>query len=374
VAGALFILPGLVSIMALSFIYAAYGQVGVVAALFFGLKAAVLAIVLQAVVRIGGRALRNPTMQLIAAAAFVAIFAFDVPFPLIVLAAGIVGYLGGRAGRPEFETGGGHGASKGVVVADADSALGEAMPDHARPSALWSLRVAAIFLALWLVPVGLILLVLGPGHVFGDIALFFSKMAVVTFRRRLRRAGLCRPGGGRHLPLAQAGRDAGRARPGRNDARPAHHGDPVRRLPRRLPPARRAQPLRRRHARRAAHHLGDLRPVLLWIFLGAPYVEALRGNRALGGALSAITAAVVGVILNLALWFALHVLFARVDTVRWGPLKLAVPDLATLNPVSLVLSAAALVALFRFKVGVPWVLAGAAAGGLAVYLATGATG
>jgi chromate transporter len=107
-------------------------------------------------VRIGGRALRNPTMQLIAAAAFVAIFAFDVPFPLIVLAAGIVGYLGGRAGRPEFETGGGHGASKGVVVADADSALGEAMPDHARPSALWSLRVAAIFLALWLVPVGLI--------------------------------------------------------------------------------------------------------------------------------------------------------------------------------------------------------------------------
>jgi chromate transporter len=140
IAGVLFVLPGLVSIMALSWVYAIWGNVGVVEALFFGLKAAVLAIVLQAVIRIGGRALRNGPMIAIAAAAFVAIFAFDVPFPLIVLAAGLVGYLGARSGWRAFAGGGGHGAMGRVLVADAESALGEETPRTrarrgARPSA-----------------------------------------------------------------------------------------------------------------------------------------------------------------------------------------------------------------------------------------------
>jgi chromate transporter len=182
VAGGLFILPGLLAIMALSLIYVAFGTVPAIAALFFGLKAAVLAIVLQAVFRIGTRALKNNVMMAIAAVAFLAIFAFGVPFPAIVLAAGIVGYLGGRAGHPAFTGGGGHGAlNKGPVLEDADSALGEDIPAHARPSTAWSLRVGGIFAALWLLPVAALLLLLGPDNVFGQIAVFFSKMAVVTF-------------------------------------------------------------------------------------------------------------------------------------------------------------------------------------------------
>ncbi|HET6522358.1 MAG TPA: chromate transporter, partial [Geminicoccaceae bacterium] len=124
VAGTLFVLPGFLAIMALSWLYAGLGDVGVVAALFFGLKAAVLAIVLEAVVRIGRRALRNNVMVALAAAAFVAIFLFDVPFPLIVLSAGLIGFLGGRAGLAAFRAGGGHGKAGGAVLADADSALG----------------------------------------------------------------------------------------------------------------------------------------------------------------------------------------------------------------------------------------------------------
>src|SRR5215216_1693767 len=121
-AGGLFILPGVVAIMALSWIYALYGKVGIVSALFFGLKAAVLAIVLEAVVRIGKKALKNNIMLALAAAAFVAIFFMGVPFPLIILGAGLIGYLGGRAGHRAFLVGGGHGPSGGKALADAESA------------------------------------------------------------------------------------------------------------------------------------------------------------------------------------------------------------------------------------------------------------
>jgi chromate transporter len=138
-AGGLFIVPGIVSIMILSWIYALYGKVGIVSALFFGLKAAVLAIVLEAVVRIGKRALKNRVMLALAAAAFVAIFFFDVPFPLIILTAAVIGFFGGRAGRPEFRVGGGHG-SAGTGPADAESLLGEELPAHARPSVAHGLR------------------------------------------------------------------------------------------------------------------------------------------------------------------------------------------------------------------------------------------
>jgi chromate transporter len=148
IAGVLFVLPGVVSIMALSWIYALYGNVGAVEALFFGLKAAVLAIVVQAVIRIGSRALANGAMIAIAAAAFVAIFAFGVPFPLIILAAGLIGFFGARAGLPAFQGGGGHGAVGKVQVADAYTLLGEETPAHTAVNRGHALRISAVFLVL----------------------------------------------------------------------------------------------------------------------------------------------------------------------------------------------------------------------------------
>ena len=180
VAGTVFVLPGFVAIMALSWLYAGLGDVPVVEALFFGLKAAVLAVVLEAVVRIGRRALRSGVMVAIAAAAFVAIFFFDVPFPLIILAAGLIGLAGGRARLAAFLAGG-HSGLGAVTMSDADSALGETTPAHARPDLAWLLKVAAICLLLWLGPLLVLFLTLGSDDVFTRIGVFFSKMAVVTF-------------------------------------------------------------------------------------------------------------------------------------------------------------------------------------------------
>ena len=373
VAGTLFVLPGLVAIMALSWIYAAFGNVGVVEALFFGLKAAVLAIVLEAVVRIGRRALKNNVMLGLAGAAFVAIFAFDVPFPLIILTAALVGFFGGRAGLPAFMAGGnGHGNHGSKAVPDAETALGENVPEHTRPSVSWSLRVSAICLVLWLGPVAALLLALGPGNVFTDIAVFFSKMAVVTF-------------GGAYAVLAYVAQQAvetyGWLQPGEMlDGLGLAETTPgplimvlqfvgfmgAFRDPGTLHPM-------------VAGTLGGLLttwvtfvPCFLWIFLGAPFVEALRGNRALGGALAAITAAVVGVILNLAIWFALHVLFAEVEEVRVLAMSIDVPTPASLKVPSLVLTLAALIAIFRFGIGMIAVLAACAALGVGYHLVGGA--
>jgi chromate transporter len=374
VAGTLFVLPGLVAIMALSLIYAAFGQVGIIQALFFGLKAAVLAIVLEAVVRIGRRALKNRVMVGIAAAAFVAIFFLGVPFPLIVLAAALIGYLGGRAGHPAFlARSGGHGPAAGKAVADAETALGEELPVHARPPLSWSLKVAAVCLLLWLGPVVLLLLTLGPGNVFSEIAVFFSKMAVVTF-------------GGAYAVLAYVAQQAvetyGWLQPGEMlDGLGMAETTPgplimvvqfvgfmgAFRDPGALPPL-------------LAGALGGLLttwvtfvPCFLWIFLGAPFVETLRGNKALAAALATITAAVVGVVLNLAVWFALHVLFAEVREVPVLGLTLDVPVLASVNVASLVLTLAALLAVFRFKVGMIPVLAACSAAGVPLYLVAGVT-
>src|SRR5207302_1786712 len=177
-AGGLFILPGIVAIMGLSYIYAAFGNISFVEALFFGLKAAVLAIVVEAVVRVGKRALKNRIMIGLAAIAFVAIFFFAVPFPIIIIAAGIIGYAGARSGRPEFApVGHGPGGSSAVI----DSMLGEAVPDHVRPNTARTIGVGALWLALWLVPVLALLAAFGQANVFSQIALFFSKMALVTF-------------------------------------------------------------------------------------------------------------------------------------------------------------------------------------------------
>src|SRR4030088_2746950 len=167
-AGGLFILPGIICIMALSYIYAAFGNVGFIEALFFGLKAAVLAIVIQAVVRVGKRALRNRTMIALAASAFIAIFFFSVSFPIIIITAGVIGYLGARSGRPDFGAVGHGGGKNGAAV---DSMLGEESPDHDRPSVARALRVSAVWLLLWLVAGRALVFSFGHAKVFTPIAL-----------------------------------------------------------------------------------------------------------------------------------------------------------------------------------------------------------
>ncbi|WP_333572343.1 chromate efflux transporter [Sphingomonas sp.] len=368
VAGGLFILPGVVSIMALSWIYALYGQLGFVSALFFGLKAAVLAIVLQAVARISARALKNRVMLGLAATAFVLIFFFRTPFPLIVLAAALIGYLGGRAGLDTFRLGGGHGAAKGQVVEDAATLLGEALPAHARLSVPQALGTAAIWLTLWLVPVGALLAWLGPDNVFSQIATFFSTLAVVTF-------------GGAYAVLAYVAQEAVQAyhwlQPGEMlDGLGMAETTPgplimvlqfvgflgAYRAPGTLHPL-------------LAATLGGLLatwvtfiPCFLWIFLGAPFIERLRGNAAVAGALSAITAAVVGVILNLAIWFAIHTIFRQVLPFAAGPLRFDMPVLDSVDPWASLLSAAAIIAVMRFKIGTLAVLLAACAAGVVLHL------
>lgn len=369
IAGVLFILPGVMAIMALSWIYAIYGDVGIVAALFFGLKAAVLAIVLQAVVRVGKRALKNDAMRIIAALSFVAIFAFGTPFPLIVLGAAVVGFLGARAGIRAFAPGGGHGAVGGAHVEDAETLLGEemtALPFEARRGALVAGGVA---LLLWLLPVVALVLALGPGDVFSDIATFFSKMAVVTF-------------GGAYAVLAYVAQEAvgtyGWLEPGEMlDGLGMAETTPG-------PLIMVLQFVGFIGAFREAGWdnallagtLGGLlatwvtfAPCFAWIFLGAPFMEGLRANAALSSALTAVTAAVVGVILNLAIWFAVHVVWTEVARIETGPLSLELPVLGSINWVAAALSALALVAVFRLGLGMATVLGGAALAGVALYMA-----
>ncbi len=180
-AGTLFVVPGLLSIMALSWIYVLFGKLTVVEGLFSGLKAAVLVIVVEAVLRVGRRALKNNVMVALAAASFIALFFYNVPFPIVVFAAGIIGYAAGRAGLQAFLSAGGHGKVGATQVADCDSLLGEETPDHAKPNLRWSLSITAVLLALWLVPVIALHVTLGSANVFSQIAFFFSQMAVVTF-------------------------------------------------------------------------------------------------------------------------------------------------------------------------------------------------
>ncbi len=367
-AGVLFILPGAVSIMALSWIYVLYGRVGIVAGLFFGLKSAVLAVVLQAVVRIGGRSLKTNAMKALAATAFVLIFFLSVPFPVIVLGAGVIGYVGGRAGFAGFQIGGGHNAGKGVIVADADTLLGDALPEHANPTIGQTVRLTAIWLVLWLAPLATLILAAGSGNVFTQIATFFSTMAVVTF-------------GGAYAVLAYVAQEAvgqyhwlapGEMLDGLGMAETT--------------PGPLIMVLQFVGFLAAYRHPGMLSPLLagtlggllatwvtfvpcfLWIFLGAPFIERLRGDRALSGALSAITAAVVGVVLNLAVWFGMHTLFRMVSRIAIGPVQIDVPAIETLDPWAFGIAAVAILAVFRLKAGVFVTLGGASAAGIALSL------
>ncbi|MTH66667.1 chromate efflux transporter [Paracoccus sp. DK608] len=366
IAGVLFVLPGVVAIMALSWIYALYGNVGPVEALFFGLKAAVLAIVVQAVIRIGSRALKNGAMVAIAAGSFVAIFGFAIPFPLIILVAGLIGFFGARAGLPAFHGGDGHGKVGKVQVDDADTLLGEESPDHTQVNRGWAFRISGVFLALWLAPVGLLFAVLGPENVFSQIAGFFSVMAVVTF-------------GGAYAVLAYVAQEAvqyyGWLAPGEMlDGLGMAETTPgplimVTQFVGFMGAFREASGL----SPLMAATLGGLLttwvtfvPCFLWIFLGAPFIERLRDNAVLTAALTAITAAVVGVILNLAVWFGLHVVFDEVQTVTAYGLDLDVPVWSTVNLAAAALVLAALVAVFRFRLGAVTVLAGCALAGVAL--------
>ncbi len=358
VAGSLFVLPGFLSILALSVLYAGFRDLTVVDGLFFGVQAAVLAVVVQALVRIGQRALRNSRMVAIAVAAFVAIFFLTLPFPLIVVTAACIGFLGSRFDRAHFSISSGHGSK---TSADALDDASEIARQPVETSIRRAVIVSSIWLSLWFVPLIAIVLLLGADDVFVEIGIFFSKLAVVTF-------------GGAYAVLAYMAQAAveqyGWLSPGEMlDGLGMAESTPG-------PLIQVVQFVAFMGAFRDAGALDPYLagifasvlatwvtfvPCFLWIFLGAPYIERLRENRTIAASLSAITAAVVGVMLNLAAWFAVHVLFASVREERLYGVRWLIPDLGTVQPASLLIAVAAAVALIRYKMGVLYVL-GAAAG------------
>jgi chromate transporter len=345
VAGMLFVLPGFFVLLALSAGYALLHGTGAIDVLFFGLKAAVLAIVLQALLRVARRALATRAMWVLAAAAFVAIFAFHVDFPLIVLAAAIVGLVGGRLRPHWFPAGGGHGGAEAAAEAD-DSHL-----RHVAPSWRGSLATVLVWGGLWAAPIVAVLALLGADSVLLAIAGLFSKLAVVTF-------------GGAYAVLAYVAQEAvtsyGWLRPGEMlDGLAMAETTPgplilvlvfVGYLAAFRDPGG-LSALASGVAGAVLTTWVTFVPCFLWIFLGAPFVERLRGHRGAARALSAITAAVVGVILNLAAWFALNTLFAEVGTFAAGPIALPAPVFPSFDPAAAVLAAGAIVAMFRFRVG-----------------------
>ena len=366
IAGVLFVLPGFVTILALSITYALYGQVPWVVAIFFGLKAAVLAVVMEAVLRIGRKAIRNRLMLAIAALAFVAIFFFAIPFPLIVLGAAVLGLLGRWRAPRNFP-------SPASAAADAssdfliDRLLARGELRHTRPSMLRGLRVLLIWLAIWWLPVLAIVARFGKGSVLAHQGIFFGKAAMVTF-------------GGAYAVLAYV---AQRAVVGFHWITPGQMLDGLALAE--TTPGPLIMVVQFVAFLGAYFHQSGISPMsagvigsilttwvtfapcFLWIFLGAPYIEALRSNRALQAALSAVTAAVVGVVLNLSVWFTLHTVFAKVGDRHYGPLQLQVPQWATFDWLALLLAAAALIAMLRFKLGMGLTLSGSAViGALAI--------
>ena len=355
VAGVFFVLPGFFVLLALSTAYVLVGDVPIVAGILFGLKAAVLAIVAEALLRVSRRALKGPASVAIAVAAFVAIAFLSVPFPLIVLATAIVGLSLADRSTPS------------QAGPDAVSQHADVLSAHRNPWAT-SIKAAFVWLTVWFVPVALIAFLVGGQHVFVEVALFFSKVAVVTF-------------GGAYAVLAYVAQQAVEA----------HHW---------LRPDEMLTGLGLAETTpgplilvlvfvgylagyRAETGLDPLLagtigatvtlwvtfvPSFLFIFAGAPFVERLRENRFVAAALAAVTAAVVGVIANLALWFGLHVLFAEVATTELGPVSLPTPDLRGFDWAAAVIALGAAIALLRFHIGVVTVLLAAAVAGMALRL------
>lgn len=366
VAGILFVVPGVAAIMALSWLYAGFQQIDLVQSLFFGLKAAVLAIVAEAVLRIGRRALKTRGMFVLAMAAFVAIFFFEAPFPLIIASAALIGltrtWLMRQGGAEQPPTVGPGPSTATVPIVDA------VLSTHAtvslRPTTLRSLKVGSACVVIWFLPLAVLFTMGKAQSVYFDIGTFFSKAAVVTF-------------GGAYSVLAYVAQQAvatyGWLEPGEMlDGLAMAETTPgplimVVQFVGFMAGFRSPGTLNPLLAGTLAGLLTTwvtFAPCFLWIFLGAPYIEALRGNRALNGALSAITAAVVGVVLNLALWFTINTVFGTVRELHvWGA-RLLVPELATLNWGACLVAAMAVVATFKYHVGTIKILAGCALAGM----------
>ena len=368
VAGLLFILPGAVTMLGLSVLYVGFRHLELVGALFWGIKPVVIAIVLEAVLRIGKRALRRRIGWGIASLAFVGIFFFMVPFPLIVLGAALMGWLVGRF-RPDLlapPSANAGALAEAPSLVDAMLARGELT--HTLPSRARALRIVLICGLLWIAPIVLLAAWRGPESVFVQAGLLFSKAAMVTF-------------GGAYSVLSYIAQQAVEVH---GWLLPSQMLDGLGLAETTPGPLIMVVQFVGFLAAWNAH--GDWSPGLagvvgalittwvtfvpcfLWIFLGAPYIESLRGHRGLNNALSAITAAVVGVILNLSLWFALHTLFGKVDEVQYGGFRLLVPVVDTLDVPAAWLAAAALLVVLRFKLGMLPTLAGAAAIGVVLHL------
>lgn len=332
-AGLLFVLPGAALMLLLSVLYAMFGNVPIAEALFVGVKAAVLAIVVEALLRVAKRALKVKSDWWIAAAAFIAIFLFGVPFPVIIFAAAMAGFLRGRE------------------IGEAPAA-GGLNPVPLRQT----LTTIVIWLAIWIVPLAALMWFFGSQHVLSKMAWFFSKLAVVTF-------------GGAYAVLAYMAQAVvqthGWLEPGEMlDALGLAETTPG---PLILVNQFVGTLAAWKHGGGSQLLMGVLgscvalwatfAPCFLWIFAGAPYIEQLNANPKLRSALAGVTAAVVGVILNLTVWFALHVLFGRVEDAAIGPLRFHIPDLSTLQPVAAVLAALAVVLMFALHRGIATTLA-----------------
>lgn len=335
IAGLLFILPGAAVMLALSIAYVLYADVPLVDAAFFGVKAAVLVVVVEAVIRIGKRALRSRPMVVIAAAAFVAIFAFALPFPMIVAGAAVIGFLGGMLRPDLFVVIKGQTADHDDEPSVIDRMAAAGGLAHTEPSMARAIRLVVIFAVLWFAPMAVLFAVVGPDHVFAQQAAFFSKLAVVTF-------------GGAYAVLAYMAQQAVEAFGWMTPKEMLDGLGLAETTPGPLILVTQFVGFLGAHRHAAGLDpivggvIGSLvtlwvtfTPCFLWIFLGAPYIERLRDNAHIAAALSGITAAVVGVVLNLAVWFGLHVNFARVDDLGVPGLSLPVPDLASADPVSI---------------------------------------
>jgi chromate transporter len=365
VAGGLFVLPGLVAMMVLSAIYVAWGESTIVTALFAGLAPAVLAIVAHALVRIGKRAFGHIALLGLAVAAFIALSAFAVPFPIVIAAAAAVGLSLGRwaPGTMRAADIGDAGDFEPPLIADDALHSGQPSWGHAG-------KVVSIGLVAWGVPIAALAILTGAHSVFTQQGLFFSGTAVVTF-------------GGAYAVLAYVAQRAvevfGWLTP----------GEMVRGLAlAETTPGPLIMVVQFVAFLGAYRHPGSLNPwvaavlgallttwvtfvpCFIFIFLGAPSVEKLRGNRAISSALTGVTAAVVGVIGNLAVYFAVHTLFGRVGTRTWGLLTAQVPAFGTLHPVAVVIALVAAFLLFRRRWSVLRTMGACAALGLLATLLT----
>lgn len=356
IAGVLFVLPGFLAIMALSILYAVYGNLGVVEALFFGLKAAVLAVVLQAVIRLGRRMLKNAVLIALAAGAFVGLFVLSMPFPLIILGAALVGYVAARAGSTAFESGSHPGPASQQEIRDADALLGASELAHARPPLRWSLRIAAVLLLLWLAPLALLAALLGGDSVFTNIALFFSKLAVVTFGGAYAVLAYVAQQGVEQYQWLQPGEMLDGLGLAETTPGPLILVTQFVGFLAGLRDAAGDAPLLMATLAALLTTWVTFLPCFLWVFLGAPYVERLRGQPALSAALAAITAAVVGVIANLALWFGINLLFGEQVRVTAWFFDMQLPLLGSVDGPALALAVVAFILTFAVRLGLLSVL------------------